>query len=56
MRNVKEIVGLLDVVKKIADSEQPEVVAAATEFILEGLHVNKRLNKTKAEGKVMYRR
>jgi magnesium chelatase subunit I len=56
MRITKEINGLLDVVKKIADTERPEVVASATEFILEGLHVNKRLNKTKTEGKVMYRR
>jgi magnesium chelatase subunit I len=56
MRITKEINGLLDVVKRIADTERPEIVASATEFILEGLHVNKRLNKTKTEGKVMYRR
>ena len=56
MRITKEINGLLDVVKRIADTERPEILASATEFILEGLHVNKRLNKTKTEGKVMYRR
>lgn len=56
MRIAKEINGLLDAVKKVADTERPEVVASAAEFILEGLHVNKRLNKTKTEGKFMYRR
>jgi len=56
IRNAKEIVGLMDAVKKVADSERPEVAAAAVEFILEGLHVNKRLNKTRSEGKVTYRR
>jgi magnesium chelatase subunit I len=56
VRIAKEIVGLFDVVRKISDSEKPEVIAAATELILEGLHVNKRLNKTKQEGKTLYRR
>jgi len=56
IRNAKEIVGLMDAVKKVADTERPEVVAAGVEFILEGLHVNKRLNKAKSEGKVTYRR
>jgi magnesium chelatase subunit I len=56
VRILKEIVGLPDAVKKITDSERPEVIAAAMEFVLEGLHVNKRLNKSKSEGKVTYRR
>ncbi len=56
VRNVKEIVGLSDVVKVVDDSERPEVIASAVEFILEGLHVNKKLNKSKTEGKTLYRR
>jgi magnesium chelatase subunit I len=56
IRNAKEMVGLMDAVKKVADSERPEIAAAGVEFILEGLHVNKRLNKTKTGGKVTYRR
>jgi magnesium chelatase subunit I len=56
IRASKEIVGLYDAIKRIADSERPEIIASAMEFILEGLHVNKRLNKTKMEGKVTYRR
>jgi len=55
VRNIKEIIGLADVVSKVNDSERPEAIASAVEFILEGLHVNKRLNKTKSEGKTIYR-
>ena len=56
IRTIKEMIGLADVLKKVADSERPEVIAAAIEFILEGLHLNKRLNKTRSEGKTVYRR
>jgi magnesium chelatase subunit I len=30
-------------------------VASAVEFILEGLHLNKRLNKDKVAGRIHYR-
>jgi len=56
VRNVKEILGLAEAISIIDDSERPEIIASVTEFILEGLHVNKRLNKTKSEGKTIYRR
>ena len=56
VRNVKEMIGLADVVRVVDDSERPEAIASAVEFILEGLHVNKRLNKTRMEGKTVYRR
>ncbi len=49
------ITGFQPAIKKIAKSEQPEIIAAAIEFILEGLHVNKQLNKTESEGKTVYR-
>ena len=55
VRNVKEIMGLADVVKEVDDSERPEVVASTVEFILEGLHANKRLNKSNIDGKTVYR-
>jgi magnesium chelatase subunit I len=55
VRNVKEIMELADVVKEVDDSERPEVIASAVEFILEGLHANKRLNKSKIDGKTVYR-
>ncbi|MBI2288532.1 MAG: magnesium chelatase [Chloroflexi bacterium] len=55
VHNVKEIDGLADVIKVVNDSESPEAIASAVEFILEGLHLNKRLNKAKVEGKTVYR-
>lgn len=54
--NAKEMIGLLKVVKTVTESERPEEVAAAIEFILEGLHLNKRLNKSTIKGKTVYRR
>ena len=36
-------------------AERPEDMAAAMEFVLEGLHLNKRLNKTRRDGKTVYR-
>ncbi|MFC2010729.1 magnesium chelatase [Chloroflexota bacterium] len=56
MRTVKEIAGLTEVIQVESDSERPETIASAVEFILEGLHVNKKLNKTRSEGNTVYRR
>lgn len=56
VRNVKEMVGLTEAIKALNESERPEAIAAAMEFVLEGLHLNKRLNKSKSEGKTVYRR
>jgi len=36
-------------------SEDPAMVASATEFILEGLHLTKRLNKEAAGPRATYR-
>ena len=35
--------------------ESPAGVAAAVEFLLEGLHLSKRLNKDAANGRATYR-
>ena len=35
--------------------EEPAVVASAVEFLLEGLHLSKRLNKDEVGGKAAYR-
>ena len=55
VRYVKEIPGMTTLVKKLTDTATPEIVASTSEFILEGAHLNKRLNKTKVEGKTVYR-
>jgi magnesium chelatase subunit I len=36
-------------------SEDPGVVASAVEFLLEGLHLTKRLNKESAGARATYR-
>ena len=48
--------GLKAAVGKLKGHGSPATVAAAVEFILEGLHVNKRLNKDEVSGQTRYRR
>jgi magnesium chelatase subunit I len=55
IRYLKEIPGMAKAVKKMTDTETPEKIASVIEFILEGAHLNKRLNKTKVEDKTVYR-
>jgi len=42
-------------VRELAGSEDPGAIASAIEFVLEGLHLSKRLNKDAAGGRVAYR-
>jgi magnesium chelatase subunit I len=39
-----------------ADSESPALMASALEFLLEGLHLTKRLNKDASGARALYRR
>ncbi|HEV2459096.1 MAG TPA: magnesium chelatase [Ktedonobacterales bacterium] len=48
--------GLKPAVSKLNGHGSPAMVASAVEFILEGLHLNKRLNKDEVAGKARYRR
>jgi magnesium chelatase subunit I len=52
---MKDIEGLGRAVSSLDPGENPALVASAIEFILEGLHLNKRLNKDRVAGKVAYR-
>jgi magnesium chelatase subunit I len=54
-RIVKQVDGLADQVAKLEPKPSPRQVAAAVEFILEGLHLNKRLNKDRVGSKASYR-
>ena len=36
--------GLAAAVQKLTDDQRPEIVASAAEFVLEGLHLNRRPN------------
>ena len=41
-------------IKRIEKSEEPAAVASAIEFVLEGLHLNRRLNCDRAGGQYIY--
>ena len=56
LKNFKDITGLAAAVKNVDKSERPETIASAVELILEGLHLSKRLNRSKLEGRTVYRR
>jgi magnesium chelatase subunit I len=51
----RSIDGLQRAVVKIGAENDPALTASAVEFILEGLHLNKRLNKDRIAGRVQYR-
>ena len=42
--------------KRLQLPDRPEVKASVIEFLLEGLHLNKRLNKDELDGRALYRR
>ncbi len=42
-------------IKRIEPSAEPAPIASAIEFVLEGLHLNRRLNRDQADGKYVYR-
>jgi magnesium chelatase subunit I len=51
----RSIDGLQRAVKKLDAEGDAALTACAVEFILEGLHLNKRLNKDRVAGRVQYR-
>jgi magnesium chelatase subunit I len=52
---VKQVEGLEEHIKKLEAKPSAPVTASVVEFILEGLHLNKRLNKDRVGPKVSYR-
>jgi magnesium chelatase subunit I len=54
-RIVKQVEGMREAVGKLEAGRNPGLVAAAVEFVLEGLHLNRRLNKDKIAGRAQYR-
>ncbi len=52
---VKQVDGLDRAVAKLEPGENVAVIASGVEFILEGLHLNKRLNKDRVGGRTQYR-
>jgi magnesium chelatase subunit I len=52
---IKDTEGLDEALQKLAPKATGPLAASAAEFILEGLHLNKRLNKDKVAGRYQYR-
>ena len=46
--------GLQEAMQRLEGVESPALLASAIEFILEGLHLNKKLNKKMLEGEISY--
>jgi magnesium chelatase subunit I len=49
-----ELPGLGRAREKLGEPDTPQAMAAVLEFLLEGLHLGKRLNKTALEGTAVY--
>ncbi|MDQ6692859.1 MAG: sigma 54-interacting transcriptional regulator [Chloroflexota bacterium] len=56
VHQASELKGMRGALTKLETEGNPAAVAAAVEFVLEGLHLNRRLNKDKSAGGVRYRR
>ena len=51
---LEEISGLREAAARLAGGDSPARLASAIEFILEGLHLSNRLNKTLGESGALY--
>jgi magnesium chelatase subunit I len=62
VRWMREVPGMREAVERLGTfdasdgGEEPALVASAVEFLLEGLHLQRRLNKDRGAGGVTYRR
>ncbi len=53
---LSKVGGLSKAIDRLSARGNPATIASAIEFILEGLHLNRRLNKDEVAGKTRYRR
>jgi magnesium chelatase subunit I len=56
VNQLSRVGGLSKAIDKLHARGNPATIASAVEFILEGLHLNRRLNKDEVGGKTRYRR
>jgi magnesium chelatase subunit I len=56
IKAIGDVPELATAMKKLGLPDRPEVRASVIEFLLEGLHLNKRLNKDEIDGRAVYRR
>ena len=55
VRHMKEVHGLAGAIKRLESDENPATTAAAMEFILEGLRLNKKLNKSRSGDRFQFK-
>ena len=53
---LERVDGLAGAVRRLTKDKRPEVIASAVEFILEGLHLKRRLNCQRTPAGYLYRR
>ncbi len=53
---LSKVGGLSKAIDKLNGRGNPALIASTVEFLLEGLHLNRRLNKDNVKGKTRYRR
>ncbi|GCE49716.1 magnesium chelatase subunit I [Thermosporothrix hazakensis] len=56
VNQLSKVGGLSKAIDRLKGRGSPATIASSVEFILEGLHLNRRLNKDDVRGKVRYRR
>jgi magnesium chelatase subunit I len=54
LEGIKEIPGLKEAIRSLGIQESPALMASATEFVLEGLHLHQKLNKEIEGGRATY--
>jgi magnesium chelatase subunit I len=55
LEGIRGIPGLREAITALGPFESPALMAAASELILEGLHVHRKLNKERAGGRTVYK-
>ncbi|MCC7106000.1 MAG: sigma 54-interacting transcriptional regulator [Chloroflexi bacterium] len=55
VRQSAEVGGLAGAIRKLEAQGNPALVASAMEFVLEGLHLNRKVNKDRQAGRFRYR-
>jgi magnesium chelatase subunit I len=56
VHQASDIKGLKSAITKLDAQGNPAAAAAAVEFVLEGLHLSRRVNKDRTAGGIRYRR
>ena len=55
VRQAAEVAGFTPAIKKLGGQGNPAQIASAIELVLEGLHLNRKLNKDRSATRMRYR-